>query len=69
MKEDTIDKIAYLTGRYQFLAESCTSPEKKEAYSEIYNDLRGLLELARNNESALKCTDMTGRAEVQCTKI
>lgn len=51
MKEDTIDKIAYLTGRYQFRAESYTSPEKKEAYSEIYNDLRGLLELARDNES------------------
>lgn len=50
MKEDTIDKIAYLTGRYQNLAESCTSPKKKEAYSEIYNDLRGLLELARDNE-------------------
>lgn len=29
MKEDTIDKIAYLTGRYQNLAESCTSPKKK----------------------------------------
>ena len=51
MKEDTIDKIAYLTGRYQNLAESCTSPKKKEAYSEIYNDLRGLLELARNNKA------------------
>ena len=50
MKEDTIDKIAYLTGKYQFRAESCTSPEKKEAYSEIYNDLRGLLEWARDNE-------------------
>ena len=57
MKEDTIDKIAYLTGRYQFRAESCTSPEKKEAYSEIYNDLRGLLELARDNENRLSKTD------------
>lgn len=63
MKEDTIDKIAYLTGRYQNLAESCTSPKKKEAYSEIYNDLRGLLELARDNES-----DRSSK-KVQCTKI
>lgn len=63
MKEDTIDKIAYLTGRYQFRAESCTSPEKKEAYSEIYNDLRGLLELARDNKS-----DRSSK-KVQCTKI
>lgn len=50
-KEDTIDKIARLTGKYQFLAESCTSPNKKKAYSEVYDDLRELLELARNNEA------------------
>lgn len=51
MKENTIDKIAYLTGKYQsrFLAESCTA--KKKAYSEVYDDLRGLLEFARNNEA------------------
>lgn len=51
MKEATIDKIAQLTGKYQSLAEFCTSPKKKKAYSEIYNDLRELLELARNNEA------------------
>lgn len=51
MKENTIDKIAYLTGKYEFLAESCTAPDKKKAYSEVYDDLRGLLEFARNNEA------------------
>ena len=64
MKEDTIDKIAYLTGRDQFRAESCTSPEKKEAYSEIYNDLRGLLELARDNESDRQSRKCNARKSV-----
>lgn len=50
MKENTIDKIAYLTGKYQFLAESCTAPDKKKAYSEVYDDLQALLELARDND-------------------
>lgn len=51
MKCDTISRIAYLSGKYQFLADSCTSTKKKKAYSEICNDLLDLLELARANEA------------------
>lgn len=29
MKYDTISRIAYLSGKYQFLADSCTSTKKK----------------------------------------
>lgn len=51
MKDDTISRIAYLSGKYQFRADSCTSTKKKKAYSEICNDLLDLLELARANEA------------------
>lgn len=50
MKEDAISRVAYLTGKYQFLADSCTSKKEKKAYSEICVDLSNLLKLVRESE-------------------
>lgn len=49
MKDTVTDRIAQMKGKYQFRAESCTSPTKRKAYEEAYNDLSALLEFAQES--------------------